>query len=378
MAFWISVSACGVPASVADAGLGDAGAPDAGDAGAVDSGSADAGLPDAGPADGGAFDAGAADAGTADAGVADAGFVDAGFVDAGGGDAGIDGGGATDAGTCGFCAAYSTSIQNAGTVATAALTEISGVAASRVHANVIYAENDSGGLPSIYVLSRTGASLGELQLNGAVNLDWEDLAVGPCPAGSCVYVGDLGDNGSNRSTPYYVYRVDEPAVPPMATVGVTAERFELQYPGGAHFDCETLMVHPVTGDLYVVTKRQFGQKSSAYKATAPLSATGPNVMTLVANLAVPDGLDLPITAGDIDPCGRAVLLRSYNALYEFRLGAGAFDTVFTAPFTRVPSAPQSLNASGELQGEAVCWLPGGGYLSVSEGMSATLHVVACQ
>lgn len=299
--------------------------------------------------------------------AADAGSDDGGLPDAGAADAGPP-----DAGACGPCATYSTTVANDGTVANPALTEISGVAPSRVHPGVLYTHNDSGGLPRIYMLSRSGAALGELALTGAQNVDWEDLAVGPCPAGSCIFVADVGDNAMGRPTPYYVYRVQEPATVPMGTVSVAFERIEVQYPGGARFNCETLLIHPVTGDLYVVTKHGVGVKSSAYKAAAPLSTAGPNALALVAGLAVPDGADLPITGGDIDPCGGALLLRSYNTLYELRLAPGsAFDAIFTAPFTRVPVA-------AEPQGEAVCWLPGGGYLSVSEGAGATLHSVACQ
>jgi hypothetical protein len=194
-----------------------------------------------------------------------------------------------------------------------------------------------------------------------------------------IYVADIGDNGANRATPYFVYRFPEPTTVPMSSVSVTTwERLELRYPNGAHFDCESFMVHPLTGDVYLFTKHQFGTKSSAYKAVAPLSTSAPNDLSLVAMLAVPDGLDLPITAGDIDPCGQSLLLRSYNALYQFKATGSSFDSALTASFTRVPSPPQSLNASGELQGEAVGWLPGGGYATISEGVSATMHVVSCQ
>lgn len=384
--------ACGTPAGVDDAGTPmpeedsgladsgvsvDAGAPsDAGvpvDAG-LDAGVMDAGVPDSGVVDAGVADAGVVDAGAVDAGVPDAGALDAASVDAGAVDAGVDAGLA-----CGRCATGYTSVMNAGALTNSAIDEISGIAASRVHANVLYAHNDSGGAAVVYVLSPTGASLGELQLMGATNFDWEDIAVGPCPSGTCVYVADIGDNGSNRATPYYLYRFPEPAMVPMGSVAVTSwERLEIAYPNGAHFDCETFMVHPVSGDVYLVTKHQFGTKSSAYKALAPLSTSTPNTLSLVANLAVPDGLDLPITGGDIDPCGQSVLLRSYNALYQFTSSGGAFDSVFTSSFTRVPSPPQSLNAGGEIQGEAVSWLPGGGYVTVSEGVAATVHVVSCQ
>lgn len=72
---------------------------------------------------------------------------------------------------------------------------------------------------------------------------------------------------------------------------------------------------------------------------------------------MPDGLDLPITGKDLDPCGQRLLLRSYNALYQFTSSGGAFDSVFTSPFTRMPSPPQSLKAGGELQAKRSAGCP---------------------
>jgi hypothetical protein len=369
-------------AGVVDAGLPrDAGVPDAGgsDGGAVDAGAPrdsgvveDAGAPvDAGPADAGTLvDAGLFDAGA----VVDAGLVDAGVVDAGARlDAGLtlpDGGS-----ICGRCSTYGP-VQSLGAVS---LLELSGLAASRINPGILYAHNDSGGAASITIMRTTGVTIGELALTNATNLDWEDLAVGPCPTGSCIYVGEIGDNGASNLT-YAVYRVAEPVVSLTSVPGtlmVTAERFELAYPNGLKTDAETLLVHPVSGDVYIVSKQQFGTKSSAYKAVAPLAPVSPNVMTRVAMLAVPDGLDLPITGGDIDPCGATLLLRSYSALYQFALPASAtsFDAIFTAPFSRVPVASFP---SQEPQGEAVCWNPGGGYFTASEGQLQQLHFVGCQ
>jgi len=36
----------------------------------------------------------------------------------------------------------------------------------------------------------------------------EDIAVGPCPSGSCIFVGDIGDNKLERSS-YGIYRGHE-------------------------------------------------------------------------------------------------------------------------------------------------------------------------
>ena len=320
---------------------------------------------------------------TIDAGVMmDAGStIDAGVtMDAG---STIDAGVTVDAGftlpdggsICGRCSSYG-SVQSMGMIS---LNEISGLAASRQNPGVLYGHNDSGGAAALTVMRTNGATIGTINLMGATNLDWEDMAIGPCPAGTCLYVGEIGDNGSSNLS-YAVYRVTEPVIPAgmsLGTVTLPAERFELAYPNNLKTDAETLLIHPVSGDLYIVSKQQFGTKSTAYKATAPLLPVSPNVMTRISMMAVPDGLDLPITGGDIDPCGTTLLLRSYSVLYQFVLPAAAssFDAIFTAPFTRVPVSPFP---AGEAQGESVCWNPGGGYFTASEGASQQLHFVACQ
>ncbi len=282
--------------------------------------------------------------------------------------------------TCADCVSYAAPV-NLGAVASPVLVEISGLAASRSHSGLLYAHNDSGGLPVIYGLGTGGQDLGSVTLAGATAIDWEDMALGPCPSGSCLYVGDIGDNGSNRAEAYGIYRIAEPMMLAATTSSVSYEYFEIAYPLGAHHNAETLLVHPTSGDVYVVTKTQFGGQSSVYRAAAPLITGMVNPLVLVADLAVPTGLDLPITGGDISPCGTAVLLRSYSTIYRFELptGAASFDAVFLAPVSRVPFPPIGLGPSNELQGEAITWAPDGrGYYTVGERAGQQIHFVGCQ
>lgn len=379
---------CGMnpPPVMDDAGTTeDAGVTDAGhsDAGVTDSGIPDAGQPDAGPVDSGTPDAGQPDAGsidsgTADAGPEDAGSLDAGEVDAGPADAGPPDAGPPDAGpVCSRCMTYAP-IVNAGVVANTALTEISGIAASRQHANVLYAHNDSGGAASVYAMTLQGQTLGEYQLANATNFDWEDMSLGPCPGGTCIYLADIGDNGAVR-TSVFLYRFLEPTTPPSGVTTVTWERFELVYDQSLKTDAESFMVHPITGTIYIVTKKQLGQKSAVYKATT-LDPLGITTLTKVVDLQIPDPIrvELPLTSGAFDPCGTSVLIRGYGNVYQLTSTGPNPDTIFSATPVRLSAPPFNSSASGELQGEAITWLPGGGYVTVSEGASATLHHVACQ
>ena len=88
--------------------------------------------------------------------------------------------------------------------------------------------------------------------------DWEDIAIGPGPQANVdyLYVGEIGDNDSKHKS-IKIYRVPEPNVdanqtPVVVTVrGV--ETIELTYPDGPR-NAETLMVDPLTKDIYIVSK----------------------------------------------------------------------------------------------------------------------------
>ena len=87
--------------------------------------------------------------------------------------------------------------EEAGDLAVAALDELSGLAASRAHAGLLYGHNDSGGGAVVYLLGEDGSARGQVTLEGASAVDWEDIAVGPGPdMQPWVYVGDVGDNAA--------------------------------------------------------------------------------------------------------------------------------------------------------------------------------------
>jgi hypothetical protein len=128
------------------------------------------------------------------------------------------------------------------------LSEASGVAASPAYAGVLWAHNDSGE-PRIFALNEQGALTGRVRVTGAKVEDWEDIALGPCPQGSCIYIADVGDNRGNRDH-VTVYRVPEPS-PHQSTTAPT-EVFRARYADGAH-DAESLFVTPKS-EVFIITK----------------------------------------------------------------------------------------------------------------------------
>lgn len=227
--------------------------------------------------------------------------------------------------------------------------ELSGLVASRAQP-VLYAHNDSGDSARFFALSATdGALLQEFSVTGATNVDWEDLALGPCTTGTCLYLGDIGDNRKVR-TNYAVYRVPEPVVQAGAAVAsVPAERIPYEYPNGEKHNAEALLAEPTSGRLYIITKEDLGQPSLVFRFPAALVAGAPVTLERVTALPVPTGSDPQLTGADVSPCGDAVLVRLYNRLLLFTVPeGGAFEDAFSAPFTQVPVAQ-------EPQGEAVAF-----------------------
>jgi hypothetical protein len=258
------------------------------------------------------------------------------------------------------------------------LIELSGLVASRVHAGVLYAHNDSGDSPRFFAMDLAAQPLGRFELTGATARDWEDMALGPCPAGTCLFLGDIGDNRRVRDD-YAVYRVKEPEVTvgkPAGTVQVPWEKLEYEFPGGEQINSETLLMRPVSGELYLATKEKPGVPSRVFKFPMPLNPAKKVTLLKVAELKVPAKTDQSLTAGDLSPDGTALLLRTYNRLVLLELTPGApFETIFTAD-------PKEVPVSAEPQGEAVGWRPDGrGYYTSSEaakGVTPTLNVVECE
>jgi hypothetical protein len=258
------------------------------------------------------------------------------------------------------------------TLADRAVRESSGIVASRRDAGIFWTHNDSGDGPLVYAFDREGRARGTFSVAGAKARDWEDIAAGPGPerGETYLYAGDIGDNGRELES-IVVYRFPEPQVAPPAAPSSAdgarsqpratppAEAIRLKYPDGAH-NAEALLVHPQTGDLYVVTKT--AQSAGVYKLAAPFAAGGVHTLAHVATMRGPDFFGALVTGGDISPDGRRVALCDYAQGYELTLPAGAkgFDEVWTQQPAAVPLGLR-------MQGEAVCYrLDGAALLATSE------------
>ncbi|PCK09313.1 MAG: hypothetical protein COA42_04725 [Alteromonadaceae bacterium] len=246
-----------------------------------------------------------------------------------------------------------------GRTASSVGTEVSGLISSRQMPHVLWVHNDSGDTARIYAINTNGGHVATVTIAGAGANDYEDIAI---DAQNRIYVGDIGDNQKARGS-IQVYRFAEP-VGASGSIQVSAERITLNYPDGAH-NAETLMVDPISGDLFVLTKTS--GTSVLYRAAAPL---GSNV-----NLQAVHTFDFNTeltTAGEISPSGDLIVVRTYGNVYAWR----------RAPGTSVAEAMRGprLNwpARSEQQGEAIGFAAdGSGYFTISEGNTQPVYFYPC-
>ncbi|MCC6729754.1 MAG: hypothetical protein IT208_10495 [Chthonomonadales bacterium] len=212
-----------------------------------------------------------------------------------------------------------------------AVAESSGLTVSRRDPKVLWTHNDSGGDPVLYATDRAGRALARFTVVGATAVDWEGIAAGPGPAGEpALFIGDIGDNGHARSS-VVVYRVDEPPVDRAHTDhrGHThlAQRFAFRYPDGPR-DAETLLVHPASGEVFVISKEESGV-SGAYRLPMPLARDRTVTAERVATIRFTNPLEFGghavgrlATGGDFSRDGRHVAIRTYAEAFEWSLRPG--------------------------------------------------------
>ncbi len=232
----------------------------------------------------------------------------------------------------------------------AELDEVSGIALSQQHDDILWMTNDSGGGPYLYALDITDCSLrAELTLLDTPARDHEALAVGRDEQGNdVIWVADIGDN--RDSWPYArIHKVIEPQELTDAEVPVTTYRFT--YPDGAR-NAEALMADPNRERLWVISKED--GVGGIYRLPSPMSpAQTPMQAKLVGEARS------QVTDAAMAPDGRRYVVRDYLSAEVF---SGKPPGEAQARFG-LPLQPQ---------GEAVTWTADGKGLIVASERSGQL------
>ena len=218
------------------------------------------------------------------------------------------------------------------------LVESSGVAASTRRAGVLWTHNDGGDEARLYTTDSAGDDLGSVRVADARNVDWEDIAAGPCPssASRCLFVADIGDNRRSRDH-VLIYRLAEPEPPTVASDTLRAVPLDaalsLRYPDHPH-DAEAIMVD-AAGRIFLVTKEIFS-RPRLFQVPPRLVPQRPwetDTLRLVGQLDIaPDLLRLrAVTGAAVSPAGDVLVVRTYSSLHFFRMRGDSLPAPLTSP-----------------------------------------------
>ncbi len=244
--------------------------------------------------------------------------------------------------------------------------EASGLAVSSKTPGVIWTHNDDSDDPFMFAVHTNGSLLAVYFHSTSLN-DVEDMALGPGPSNgvSYIYLGDIGGkNFANEvRSSVKVLRMPEPtnslswAGNPRVFSFQDVQAFTLTYPDGS-FEAETLMVDPVTSDLFIGTKQD--NITRIYRVNLN-SATNNQTLTLnhVATVSFDDA-----SGGAISATGGRLILRNED---EARMWIRCPGETVAQALARASVPVPVIGRPTEPNGEAIAFLPdGSGYITVSD------------
>ncbi|MEV6481400.1 WD40 repeat domain-containing protein [Streptomyces sp. NPDC051576] len=185
------------------------------------------------------------------------------------------------------------------TIEDSRITESSGLAASHLHPGIYWTHNDSNDGPYIYAVdSSTGKTVATVTFSGVGKpRDVEAISIGP---DNEIYVGDIGDNLDGTWPYVWIYKLPEPKVLKDQTIRAT--QYVVKYSDGAR-NAESLIVHPKTGRVYIIDKKEDG--GHLFEGPATLSSSGTNYFKPIA------AVDLWATDAAFSPDGQQLAVRGY-------------------------------------------------------------------
>jgi hypothetical protein len=265
-------------------------------------------------------------------------------------------------------------IRQTGILAHPRLAEASGAAVTPRRPGALWTVNDGGNPTALYLIDTSGALLTTQPLSGVTNTDWEEVALGSCPGGQCLYIADVGDNAERR-TEVAIYRLLEPRLTgalPAELPPRSAEVLRFRYPDGPH-DVEAMEVNG-RGDVLLVTKGRSGgvllfRLPAASWGEVAVVAERLDSLPIVAN----GGMGRLVTGAGLSPDGTKLMVRTYRDLFPFAVNSNGT--------LRPLGKPTACDILGrEPQGEAVDWLDNERLVLTSErGLmkSGTVFVARC-
>jgi len=245
----------------------------------------------------------------------------------------------------------------AGTKTDADLEEMSGLAPSHYHKNILWVINDGGNGEKLIAMSTNASRVATFNLKGVKNVDWEDMASFRLNGKNYLLISDTGDNGGIRKT-LQIYVFEEPKQLKDGQTLEPAWSFDFKWPDGAR-DCEAATVDAANGEILLVSKKRVPPE--LFKL--PLQPTGKNIVATkigdLPGIEQPDTNEMEknpvygryrsqVTSTDLSPNGRVLMVMNYHAVYFY-----VRDNVKTSWSKALTSRPYSFQFPWLPQAEAI-------------------------
>ncbi len=210
--------------------------------------------------------------------------------------------------SAGFTNQITRDVFEVGKVVHPAMTEVSGVAASRKYPGTYWIHTDGGKQPFLVAINRDGETIAKFDVFARFT-DWEDIAIDDQ---GHLFLGDIGNNDAMR-TELRVYRVAEPS--PTAAGKKPKLRpdltWHLRFPQQP-FDCESLFIVGTNG--FVISKLFNNEHARVYRF--PL-AQAKQPVTLVEVGVLP--ITSPVTGADVSQDGKLLGVVAKHGAHVFRI-----------------------------------------------------------
>ncbi|MBE9465017.1 PE-PGRS family protein [Dyadobacter subterraneus] len=217
------------------------------------------------------------------------------------------------------------------------INEASGLAGSFTMNGYIWTLLDSGNPNALYLLSTDGKTVKEFNVPGSTNHDWEAIASGPGPVDGTnyLYIGEIGNNNPPMTTTNIIYRIPEIGDISGSFGQDKLEKITFSYPDGPR-DAETLLLDPVTKDLFVISKEL--DKANIYRLAYPQSTSA----TITAEKIGTIPSVVFTTDGSISYDGNEILIRNYTSVFYWQRKSGETigQTLLQAPKKTLITAPE--------------------------------------
>jgi hypothetical protein len=234
------------------------------------------------------------------------------------------------------------------------LQELSGLAASAANKGMLWTHNDSGNGNEIFLVDQNLNIKLTCKLKDVINRDWEDIAVGPGPEKGVnyIYVAEIGDNMA--IFPYKnIYRFREPKVGKEKEITISDFDTIVFKLADKRKDTEALAVHPVTKNIYVVSKRE--NPVHVYEIPYPYSVK--DTLTAQSVATVPYS---QVVAADFSVDGKEFIMKNYDNIFYWNVGSSSL-------INALKKSPAILEYKPEPQGESLTFArDGSGFFTISE------------